>query len=78
MQIHSSKDRKVKQMSDQVIPNTENVDIALIAAALNITIHSISGTSTPSDEELAKRFTKTYRTIYDAVKTSGKYGDKSS
>ena len=65
-------------MSDQIIPNTENVDIALIAAALSITLSSISGTSTPSDEELAKRFTKTYRTIYDAVKTSGKYGDKSS
>jgi hypothetical protein len=65
-------------MPDQVIPNTENVDIALIAAALSITTHSISGTSRPSVEELAQRFTRTFRTIYDAVKTSGKYGDKSS
>jgi hypothetical protein len=65
-------------MSDQIIPNTENVDIALIATALSITLSSISGTSTPSDEELAKRFARTFRTIYDAVKASGKYGEKSS
>ena len=65
-------------MCDQVIPSTDSVDIALIAAALNITIHSISGTSTPSDEELARRFTKTFRAIYDAVKAPGEYGEKSS
>jgi hypothetical protein len=65
-------------MSDQIIPNTENPDTALIAAALSITLSSISGTSTPSAEELAQRFTKTFRTIYDAVKVPGKYGDKSS
>jgi hypothetical protein len=65
-------------MSDQIIPNTEDPDIALIAAALSITLSSISGTSMPSAEELTQRFTKTFRNIYDAVKAPGKYGDKSS
>ena len=69
-------ERKEKQMADQVIPDTDKTDVALIAAALRIVERS-SPTS-ESAKDLAKKFTETYRALYDAVRAPGRYEEKIS
>jgi hypothetical protein len=57
-------------MSDQTVPNTDKIEIALIAAALQSTMHG-----TPSADRSVDRFTKefdkAYKALHETVESCG-------
>ena len=57
-------------MTDQTVPNTEKIEIALIAAALELTTLGIPPASRSVDQ-FVKGFDKAYKALHETVKSCG-------
>ena len=58
-------------MSTIEIPTTENVEVAVVAAALNLVLKANVGQQSPSVESLSDDFIKVYSKIRKVVKNHG-------